>query len=417
MKKKVLAVLYASLFSIIPMTGCKRDSEYSKSDLIKSVKNIGYTVGSRMRGYNPDWRVLGSDMGYPIYDDETDTMYFAHGDTMNTEDMTPTMWRSNVMSYIENISQYDFWERTGGMDGYVPVSEAGVAMPIIEGWHTPENIRFELSKIPRGGVVINGNMYMWYMSMRMLTPWWENNYSSVVKSSDKGKTWERLHDLTWVRSDTENIDNIKRLATESIDRDVGDIDMDFSKRVAPNFMQMSPVDGKDGYVYIFALHEGVQCNLKMARVAYEDIEDFEKYQYYNGTNLTGEPIWLMGSAGLKTINGSDESFLIKRVQGERHSGVGELNVFYNEYLGKWIISNHVWAETIKFRMSDNIYGPYSEAETVLDLSDYNFPDGLGERLYGGLSHEMMSRDGGKKIYMIVCVWNPYAPILLEVTFK
>lgn len=423
--KKNITFFLIILMLVLPLFGCGDSAGgketpggkgYTKSDMIKSVKNVGYMSGPKMEGYQFDWLVKGSDLGHPIYDGETDTMYFAHGDSFNSEDPgMPTMWRSNVMAYIENISTYDFAVRKGGIDGYVPANDYGVAKAIIEGFHTPDNLKYEVTKIPRGGIVLNGNIYMWYMSVSHWGPTWMNNYSGVVKSVDGGKTWERLYDLTWVRSATENAERISDLATQTIGHEASGVTLNLNNRVAPNFMQMSPVDGKDGYIYIFGLTEGIHCNLKMARVAYADIEDFEKYQYYYGRYEDGTLDWRIGSTGLKLANGNEGSYLIKMTAGDPYTSVGEVCVFYNEYLKKWIMSYHLKNATIQFRVSDNVCGPYSDSMTILDIEDYPFADGA-ERTYAGFSHEKLAREGGKKIYMMVSLWKPYQSYWIEVEF-
>lgn len=418
--KKFFSIFCMLITTLMLIPGCNnKNAEYTKSDVIKSVKNIGYMTGPKMEGYQNEWCVKGSDHGFPIYDAETDTMYFVYGDTFNAESLAAqAMWRSNTMSYIENITTYDFAVRKGGMDGYMPTSPTGGALAIIEGWHMQGSMKYEESKIPRGGVVLNGNIYLWYMSVRTWRPW-ICNYSAVVKSSDGGNTWERLYNLTWVSSDTEYADTIHELATQSVAREASGITLTLSERVAPNFMQMSPADGHDGYVYFFGGKEGGACDIKMARVPYDDIEDFEKYQYYGGTGSDNMPVWLSGSAGLKVINDSDESYLIKRIHGVTESAGGEANtVFYNEYLGKWLMTYRLGAK-ILFRTSDNIYGPYSEADMILSMEDYPYPDGVTSmtRTYSGHSHEKLLRAGGKIMYIIVSVYDPYQSIWMEVTFK
>ncbi len=385
---------------------------YTKSDYIKSVKNVGYMSGRLMEGHDESWAVLGTDLGHTFYDPETDTVYFAHGDTFNSEDPgTPTLWRSNVLAYKKNISEWDF-SKGFLIDGYVPTISGNMAGAVIEGKHNPG---VEVTKIPRGGVVIDGVFYMWYMSVGTWEPAWVNNYSGVVKSTDKGQTWERVYDLTWFRSSTERVDISKALAEENIYGGKSGVKLDVEGRIAPNFMQMYPVDGKDGYVYIFGTHEGIHCTGKLCRVKYEDIEDFDSYEYFISRDEQGNAIWKKGRTGLNAVKQNGVGEIIS-FEGSAVASMGEAGgICWNEYLGKWVMSYHINNANIMYRVSDTLWGKWSNAMTILDLEDYPFPNGA-ERTYGGFSHEVLMRENGKKMYVFVSTWKPYNVCVMEVEF-
>ncbi len=419
--KKFICFLFVTI--LLFTSACNKGSDessgsptvYTKSDEILSVKGVGYISGRMMEGYDETWAVRGTDLGHPIYDSQKDILYFAHGDTFNDEDVAPpVLWRSNVISYKENASEWNPVENPY-IDGYLSNNSYGMATSIIEGKHANDQADFEVTKIPRGGVVLNGVIYMWYMSVGSWSPW-VNNYSGVVKSTDNGQTWERIYDLTWVRSATERYDTAHKLATQTVDGADSGITLDFNKRVAPNFMQMYPVDGKDGYVYFFGITEGIHCSSKLARVKYENIEDFEKYEYFYVLDENDQPVWKSGSEGLAAIKDGNNGIVIKNDGKDVYTSMGESSIFWNNYLNKWVMIYHLKNAHIVYRTSDKLWAGWSEAKTILDRDDYPFPEGA-ERTYGGFSHEVMARDGGKKIYIVVSTWVPYNCYMLEVEFK
>ncbi len=397
---------------------CKKDEPpvlYTRSDEILSVKGVGYISGRLMEGYDESWCVLGTDLGHTIYDATDDTLYFAHGDTFSSEYLgCAALWRSNVLAYKKNASEWNLAEEPY-IDGYISNNGLGIASAIIEGKHGADDTMFEVTKIPRGGVAINGVLYIWYMSVASWSPW-VNNYSGVVKSTDKGQTWERVYDLTWVASATKRSDVVHKLATETVEGTESGVTLDLTEREAPNFVQMYPVDGKDGYVYLFGTSEGTQNTAKLTRVSYENIENFQKYEYFIGLDKNGNAIWKAGTQGLNEIKSPPKGAVLFYDGGNRNLSMGEAGgIYWNNYLNKWIMSYHYGNSQIAYRTSECLWTGWSEAKTILDRDDYPFPEGA-ERTYGGFSHEVMSADGGKKIYIVVSTWEPYNCYLMEVEF-
>ncbi|MEG1706350.1 MAG: DUF4185 domain-containing protein, partial [Clostridia bacterium] len=182
--------------------------------------------------------------------------------------------------------------------------------------------------------------------------------------------------------------------------------LDLENRVAPNFGQIFPIDGKDGYIYICGIPGGRSVGTKLGRVKVENFEDFQSYEYYTGTNK-GVAQFVKGTDGLKAIFDNDDSFIIKEA-------CGELSFAYNEYLGKWMSINAVGAG-MHFRVADNIYGPYGAPQTILHGNDV--PTGQGN-IYGGAIHEMMTKDNGKTFYFVMSQWMPtYNSAIIEVRLK
>lgn len=167
----------------------------------------------------------GGDLGIPIYDADNDVMYMVWGDTFSphghgdssvwwdysgNNGNTSRFWnnmtlaRSKDTTYESlsdgfNISEFLTGTNVSGKalkDGTWAdsVTVTGqIASPINRITETGDK---ETSKLSTGGLIIDGTIYLFYSSNGngVSTMF---HYSSCVKSSDGGKTWERLQDLTW----------------------------------------------------------------------------------------------------------------------------------------------------------------------------------------------------------------------------
>jgi len=165
------------------------------------------------------------DLGIPIYDADNNRMYMVWGDTFSAHGHgnssawadfttnngnTGTYWnnmtlaRSNDTTYESladgfNISEFLTGTNVSGKPLQNGVWADGVrvkgqiASPI---HRLAEAGDKETSKISTGGLIIDGTIYLFYSSngSGVSTMF---HYSSCVKSTDGGKTWERVHDLTW----------------------------------------------------------------------------------------------------------------------------------------------------------------------------------------------------------------------------
>ena len=171
-----------------------------------------------------------ADLGIPIYDADNNKMYMVWGDTFSTHghgdfsawwDYQPsffwnnmTLARSNDTTYASladgfNISEFLTGTNVSGQplkngvwaDG---VNVSGrIASPIDRITATGGS---EISKLSTGGLIIDGTIYLFYSSSGtgVSTTF---HYSSCVKSTDGGKTWERVHDLTWNAYDINDFSN------------------------------------------------------------------------------------------------------------------------------------------------------------------------------------------------------------------
>jgi len=457
------------------------DNPYAVSD---SGATFRYDSRNHTKFMNDD--VGGTDLGIPFYNSKNNTMYILYGDTYGTgRAQTPdgqdrgSNWRSSVMAISKDYNladglTYDDWWR-GGSDQ---------AEAVIEGKHWDRSIcvatGVEGTKIPQGAIELNGNVYIYYESIRYFGAGgtWKVNYQGVIKSTDNCQTFERVHDLTWfpTASKTDYFNYALYSAAEDWDEATymgieteADITPQIlaeakakipnaEERVAPYFSQCYPIDGKDGYVYVFGRRSGRQNGIKVARVAYENIEKFDEYEYFCGNrgNNPNQPIWKKGTEGLKAINNDEVGFVLASGKNEPASN---MSVMWNEYLGKWMLfyfrptklaatGGEYYPISIGFRLSDTVWGNYGEFHKVLE-QDFFLPDGpdgdfvfrgydylekgyaqfngddaasfnMGKKkvkFYAGFAHEKYQELGGRVFYFILTLEGVYNSCLMKVTLN
>ncbi len=427
MKTKLLIffLILATLFGCVGCTNTPPTSENSGKDEqfvpdynynICDYTEYAYTMGAITGDTSPNYSkandVGGTDLGFPVYDDTRDRMYFLFGDTFAKRSMTGN-WRSNVIAYVDNYSTSNFLEDFK-FTGWI-CNEDGMAVPAIQGLQLSNNSRTEVTKIPTGGICINGTFYMFYMSVRY---WgvggsWDVNYNGVIKSTDGGETWERVFDLTWLESATNQYaERALRFANQTVELTDTDVISNAADRVAPNFMMIAPVDGKDGYIYLFGSQGGRNGGMQMARVKKENFETFNEYEYFIGYDAQKAPMWEKGPEGMKKLD-SDLNTSKSLVMSQP---VGETTVFYNPYLEKWVMTDNYF-NVVYMAMSKNVYGPYSKKFAILDLTyDYGVPGSYVE-LYAGFSHEKMLKDDGQTMFMVISYMDKiYNSQMLRVKF-
>ena len=395
----------------------EKNYDYNINDYTEYVFSAGAITGPDSPNYDKNNLVGGTDLGFPVYDDTRDRMYFVFGDTFSGYPDNHFMsgsWRSNVVAYVDDW-EHETFTTDRKFTGWI-TDNNGYAVSVIPGLYRSNDSRTEVTKIPTGGICIDGTLYLFYMSVRY---WgaggsWDVNYNGAVKSADGGKTWERVFDLTWVETDKGvYADQIKTLSQQTLEFAASGVDLDMSKRVNPNFMQISPSDGKDGYIYLFGSQGGRNGGMEMARVRKENFEDFESYEYFIGYDSTSNPKWAAGSAGMKQLNYDLATSKTLVIQTQ----VGETTVFFNPYLEKWILSDNYMNE-VYIAMSKNIYGPYSRKFALLDTTyDYGTDGKSFYELYAGFSHEKLLKNDGKTMYMVISYMDRiYNSQLLEVEF-
>lgn len=304
--------------------------------------------------------VCGVDLGFPAVIDGK--LWLFYGDTFAGANMVGG-WRTNSAS----ISTGTDWRAGIVFDKMYSSTDEPRATEMVVGLKRPH---VEYSKIPTGAIALDGKLYFYFMSVKS---WgtergWDCNYGGLAKSEDGGKTWRIVEGVRFVGLNTK-------------------------------FCQCSPVlNEEDGKVYVTGIRGGRTAFCRMMRVDKDKIEDFEAYEYLVGRNEQGEDEWLSGFEGL-----AREYPLIDEP-------VSENTIFYNEYLGEWIIA---YKNNGKLRLftSKKVSGPYTKVAQIA-------MPGVEVPLYGFLSSKELSLDGGKRIAFIASSWKPcYNAFVFEITLE
>ncbi|MDD3778787.1 MAG: DUF4185 domain-containing protein, partial [Proteiniphilum sp.] len=210
------------------------------------------------------------------------------------------------------------------------------------------------TSIPTAAVRANGIDYVHYFNMRNWTGW-ITNYSGMYKSTDNGQTWQKCESIT--------------------------------------FSSNSPFGQggyfkKDGYVYMIGTQTGRDSKASLARFREQDIENKERYEYWNGSS--GQ--WIMGDENQATVVIDDK--------------VGELSFIYNETFSKWFIAYFNGDRyNITMRTAEQVTGPWSEPYELAAGKDY-------AQLYGSYFHPLSV--SGESLYFLMSMWMPYNVFLMKV---
>ena len=391
---------------------------YNLSDYTEYVYSLGAITGITSKNYTDELGVGGTDLGFPVYDETRDRMYFCFGDTFTGYENNHFMsgqQRGSTIGYVDDWTNANFPDNIKFTSWLT--DENGMACAVAGSHLRGSSARYECSKIPTGGICVNGTLYVFLMSVRSWSVGgvWDINFNGVVKSADGGKTWERVFDLTWVENDSGvYAETIKEIAEQNCDLTKSGVDLNLTERAAPNFLQITAADGKDGYIYIFGGGRGRTCGMEMARVQKENFEDFDSYEYFTGYDASQAPVWKKGTEGLAVVRNnellnSNDNLLIK-------NRMGETTVFYNPYFDKWIMTDNI-DNVIYMSMSKNIYGPYSTKKALLNTSYDHGRENAYYELYAGFSHEKLLADDGQTMYMVVSYMDKiYNSYLMEMRF-
>lgn len=207
------------------------------------------------------------------------------------------------------------------------------------------------TSIPTAAIRAADADYVHYMNIRNWAGW-VTNYSSLYKSVDNGATWERSREV--------------KFGSNS------------------NFGQVGYAK-KDGYVYMVGTQTGRDHVPHLARFREQDIERQAAYEFWNGS------VWVKGNEAAASPLFDDQA--------------GELSVAYHPKFGKWILLYFNGPRyEISFRSADEITGPWSEPEKLVDGWQY-------AQLYGSFIHPLSLQ--GDTLYFIMSMWLPYNTYLMS----
>lgn len=251
------------------------------------------------------WNVHGTDLGHSFV--HGDRIYLVFGDTFGpgTGD-----WRSNVMAWVEGVTQSAL--TFAGMI----TDEDGLAAELIP---SEKVDGVEKTVIPTYGISIDGRMFLHFMSVRK---WgkpgrWDTNYAGLAYSDDDGETWTELQGWRWSGTS--------------------------------NFVQVSFVED-GGFVYLFGIPTARFGRVALARVPRADILRQEAYRYWDGRG------W--------SENDKDAVPLIEQP-------VGELSVRWSEHHQLWLMMYLNESRSgIILRTAENLTGPWSEGRVVTTAIEY-----------------------------------------------
>ena len=392
------------------------------SVIIEKVEITGYLTGKNSKNDTLSrFKVGGTDLGMPLYNSVRNEMFLAFGDTFSDpfgidkpDMMFKRRWRSNTLAKIKLAESYE-----DGIEivDFLKNDKTNVAKSIIQGHHTADHENIEVTKIPTGMIEVNGNLYMFYFSIRTWKPISIMNYGGCLKSVDNGKTWQRVYDLTWIDETTKEYDSqieklINEPATNVVHRKTfinSKKKIDVNEHKANSYTLNFPVDGKDGYIYIFGECGYRKRGIRLARVLKDEIENFDSYEYMVDTNDLNEPIWIKGKEGLKLQKDNVNSYIIANPSGE-------MSVAYNKYLKKWLLFKITEdGNQVACYPSDNVYGPYGKAFEIMNNTHKDLPNKI---MYAPLTHEKLFEQDGKIMNILLSQWLPhYNPVVLRVHLK
>jgi len=216
----------------------------------------------------------------------------------------------------------------------------------------------EMTKIPTGGINVDGRDYLAYMSIRSFTKpgHWITNHAGIAYSDDGGQTWK-------------DASSARRPNTAGFD----------------DQFQMIAFARRDGFVYAYGTPNGRFGDAHIARVPAPQLLDRSAYDYWTGKD------WQRGSSSIAT----------PIVDGP----VGELSVRYDQTLKSWeMMTMDESRGAIVVRLAPEPTGPWGPPIPVATSSQY-------PHLYGGFLNPDSS---GSDIYFTMTQYDRYNVSLMHV---
>jgi hypothetical protein len=305
------------------------------------------------------YEIKGTDLGI-MWTDERGRILAAFGDTFGARwtgvesgFARPAVidWRSNTLARSSDRNPAD------GMsfDDYV-TDRPGHAKELVP---SLKQEGVETTKIPTGGINIDGRNYLAYMSIRKFTEpgQWITNYSGVAYSDDGGQNWT-------------DAPSARRPNTAGLD----------------NTFQMIAYARRDGYVYAFGTPNGRFGAAHLARVPEDQLLDNSAYEYWTGKG------WEHGGSTIATPIVAEP--------------VGELSVRFDKTLNSWeMMYLDESRKAIVLRLAPQSTGPWSAEIPVATATEY--PD-----LYGGF---LNPDSNGTDLYFTMTQYKTYNVMMMHAT--
>ncbi|MGH3766725.1 MAG: DUF4185 domain-containing protein [Pseudonocardiaceae bacterium] len=303
------------------------------------------------------YAVKGTDLGI-MWTDERGRILAAFGDTFGPGWAGVTSgfarpatidWRSNTLARSTDRNPSD------GMsfDNFV-TDHPGHAKELLP---SLKKDGVEMTKIPTGGINIDGRNFLSYMSIRSFTEpgHWITNYNGVAYSDDGGQTWK-------------DAPSARRENTAALD----------------GKFQMIAYARGDGFVYAFGTPNGRFGDAHVARVPEHQLLDNAAYEYWTGKG------WERGNSDIAT----------PIVAGP----VGELSIRYDKQLNSWeMMYLDEAAKAIVLRLAPRPTGPWGAPIQLATSNEY--PD-----LYGGF---LNPDSAGTDLYFTMTQYKPYNVMMMH----
>jgi Domain of unknown function (DUF4185) len=359
-----VGVAFAVLIAAIPI-GLAPPGSAQTTPRAKASPVAALTGTQSVNETETRYQVKGTDLGI-MWTDERGQIFTAFGDTFGAGwtgfgsgspvDPVKVDWRSNTLA---RSSDHD---PAKGMSFDFVTDRPGHAKELL-GSLKEDGI--EITKIPTGGVNVDGRNYLAYMSVRKFTEpaHWITNYSGVAYSNDGGQTWE-------------DVPGTRRPNTPALD----------------DKFQMIAYARCDGFVYAFGTPNGRFGDAHVARVPEQRLLEASAYEYWTGTG------WQQGSSAIA----------VPIVTGP----VGELSVRYDSTLKSWEMMTITTWETqtvekvrgeIVVRLAPQPTGPWGAPIAVATYKEY-------PSLYGGFLHPDST---GADIYFTMTQYDRYNVSLMH----
>lgn len=301
-------------------------------------------------GHTTKYNVGGTDLGI-MWDMEDGRIGLFFGDSYGN-DFVPvgggpgkaTDWRFNLLAFSTDTDLSD-----GLAIDSMATDAKGAAKQMLPPSEKSHTI------IPTAAIHVDGADYVHYFDLKSWEGW-VTNYSSVYRSKNGGKTWERCDQILFPRSSK------------------------FSVAVWAK---------KDGYVYMAGTKTLRTSPVYLCRFKEKDILHQKQYEYWN--DLKG---WLKGN----------EKEASKLFDGP----VGEASLFFNDHFNCWMLAYlNDKTRNIELRYAKHITGPWSAPEIL--VAGKTFPG-----LYGPFMHP---HNNGDVLYFSMSLWATYNVFLMKARLK